>query len=1424
MAAAVGCLHVVIIGGGHFDRFMPYSPLSMLVYLPTKCYRCNWLCPRGFKQSYCITQIRVETVDKTLRQALKKPRNKWTEPVLVQETVNRDCLSHQPLEIEPWVVADVDLRKVVEDKKYLITAVVSTYNAEKYMEGRLEDLEGQTIADHLEIIVVDSGSQQNEGRIVKRFQKRYDNIKYIRTEKREPIYKAWNRAIKQASGKYITSANADDRMCEDALEYMVRTLEKYPDVALVYCDQDWVDEVGGNVVQEYHTPEFSRFRLLCGDCYISSNPVWRKSIHEEFGYFEEDILCSSGDWEFWLRVSQKYDCMRIKSKFGLRRYAPDCFSRVHLESRTGLSHPDIGVIYRCYHYANQYGLSIGSRGISGHKLFSNWPQTRLMAEKTKARFENRKLDPDDYVEKVQDFNHVTNPRLSIIITVSPKNKAESQRLLKTLESLKEQSCCDFELIVVNSAQTAYKPAKLAKKFGYPFVWINLISDFGPSFARNIALDEARGEYVAFIEEGSAADKEFVQNICRNFQQHKNIYALRGRVLPLKKEYACFAPEYAELGNAEIRTLCEDGATCAFRKADIIEAGGFDDDLFSREFVELSYRLFVLRDRRLDGILYVPDVIVSRDNLSSIDERFLGSVDQQIADVTLINKWPGPEIHFYMDLMRMPYGLCRMKFNDDVDWMVALARTLEWKWPEASLIWVERALQASPDDVMVNHLQSSILLKLQRTATAQNSLEKTLGLIGKKLRNGFTGRTPSGHISPAGYMKLYCSSCIKLADCYIKMKEFGKLKTVYEHLLGLRILKLSSEFREKAEAVLAKLGNVAAAPVPGISTDVGLPIGSQVRCSAASLESGKNSIPVSGRRSQCLVTAIVSTYNSQQFIQGCLEDLESQTIADKLEIVVINSGSEQNEEAIVKEFQKRYNNIVYIKTDKREGLYSAWNRAVKVASGLFLTSANTDDRHRKDALEIMADSLLASPYVALGYGDQIVTDTPNPTFENHHAVEMAKRPEFSRQRLLVGCCVGSQPMWRKSLHDEFGGFDETLTCAADWDFWLKIAGKYGFKHIPEFLGLYYQNKDGIEHGRWIHSLYERYAVGRRYGSPYISSIPLYEARGNPLVSVVMAAYNADKYISRAIESALIQNYRNFELIVVDDGSTDRTAEIVYSFKNEQIKYFFKENAGVASARNFALKKSSGSFIVILDSDDMMMPDFLTRHLQVFEQHPEVDLVYCDDCFIDDKDKPIRMMNRPEYSDPKALISDLFRCGWALLPFRTCIRKSVFDKIGFYDERLIMSEDYDMLRRFVNQGLKMRHLPAALYLRHLSANSLSRNFNAAKAKSHFDVVRRFTETFTAEQLFPEVRWDKLPAEQKPLLAKCKTAIVYLGIGQQYLASNAPDFAEEAFEMACAQVDECCEIEPANQQVRNLREKCLSIRAARLPVSRRRLCQPV
>ena len=211
-----------------------------------------------------------------------------------------------------------------------------------------------------------------------------------------------------------------------------------------------------------------------------------------------------------------------------------------------------------------------------------------------------------------------------------------------------------------------------------------------------------------------------------------------------------------------------------------------------------------------------------------------------------------------------------------------------------------------------------------------------------------------------------------------------------------------------------------------------------------------------------VTAIVSTYNSERFMRGCLEDLECQTIADRLEIVVVDSGSTENERDIVAEFQQRHDNIRYIRTE-RETVYAAWNRGVKAASGKYLTNANTDDRHRKDAFEIQEKMLDLHPEFALVYGDVYVTETPNETFDKNTLVGTIPYPTFDRQNLINGnCLIGPQPMWRASVHDEYGYFDENMITSGDYEFWTRISQTKDFYHISQFLGLYMERGDSVEH--------------------------------------------------------------------------------------------------------------------------------------------------------------------------------------------------------------------------------------------------------------------------------------------------------------------------------------------------------------------------
>lgn len=358
-------------------------------------------------------------------------------------------------------------------------------------------------------------------------------------------------------------------------------------------------------------------------------------------------------------------------------------------------------------------------------------------------------------------------------------------------------------------------------------------------------------------------------------------------------------------------------------------------------------------------------------------------------------------------------------------------------------------------------------------------------------------------------------------------------------------------------------------------------------------------------------------------------------------------------------------------------------------------------------------------------------------------------------------------------------------------------------------------------KYISRLEDKIAIVRQRGAskerPRIRPAPLppvsrrrieqpRTAGQGPLVSVITPVHNGADFIGRTIESVLTQDYRNLELIIVDDGSTDATRQVVAGYKDERIRYFYQNNAGVSNARNTAIRKAVGEFIMPLDADDMMAPAFITKHLHEFELHPDADLVYCDVVLIDQNDDPLTVMKKPEYKERRYLIRDLFRAGHPIVPFRLGLRKSVFDKIGLYDETLVVGEDYDMMRRFVKAGLRYHHLGEALHLRRMQPNSLTRNYSAHKAKCHFDAVKRFPSTFTPDELFPDVPWHEIPAEERMLHAHCLAVMTYLAIGQDFAKSNSPNvYVEMAFEAACSQLNECLQTGTVNPKIQELLHKC-------------------
>ncbi len=228
-----------------------------------------------------------------------------------------------------------------------------------------------------------------------------------------------------------------------------------------------------------------------------------------------------------------------------------------------------------------------------------------------------------------------------------------------------------------------------------------------------------------------------------------------------------------------------------------------------------------------------------------------------------------------------------------------------------------------------------------------------------------------------------------------------------------------------------------------------------------------------------VSAIVSTYRSERFMRGCLDDLLAQTIADQLEIVVIDSASPENEGALVKQYQQQHDNIVYLRTAEREGVYAAWNRGIELASGKYVTNANTDDRHRRDALELLCRALDDNPTVGAVFADSLLTRVDNDTYETTAAKARLWWPDYSLRQLLLMDCFGPHPMWRRSVHDAIGSFDPSYVVAGDYEFFTRLAWKFGALHLREPLGLYLQHQQSVQHANTTSGIEETHRLLARY---------------------------------------------------------------------------------------------------------------------------------------------------------------------------------------------------------------------------------------------------------------------------------------------------------------------------------------------------------
>ena len=181
--------------------------------------------------------------------------------------------------------------------------------------------------------------------------------------------------------------------------------------------------------------------------------------------------------------------------------------------------------------------------------------------------------------------------------------------------------------------------------------------------------------------------------------------------------------------------------------------------------------------------------------------------------------------------------------------------------------------------------------------------------------------------------------------------------------------------------------------------------------------------------------------------------------------------------------------------------------------------------------------------------------------------------------------------------------------------------------------------------------------------------------SPTVSVIIPTYNRWPMVGEAIESVLAQSYRSWELIVVDDGSTDDTSERLALY-GSKIKYISRQRSGVAAARNHGIASATGQYVAFLDSDDLWMPRKLEVQTAFMEQHPNVQICQTEEIWIR---RGVRVNPKAKHAKPSG---DIFRSSLDLClvsPSAVMMSTSLFTESGGFDESFPVCEDYDLWLR-------------------------------------------------------------------------------------------------------------------------------------------------